>query len=191
MPAEAWQYNSGLEVARLFRMRLMFGGHLPMTGWDTYLHGRGRMHGKLLGMVTVADGHGGPFDIGELTTYLNDAVLLAPGMLLRLPTTWTAVDDHTFRVALSDEGRTVSADVTVNEQGAPTGFTTMDRFMDGPAGPKRTRWCTPVAGWTVAEGRVVPTSAAAEWIVPGGPLRYAELSLVSIRFDVAPAPPWP
>lgn len=190
MPADAWQYNSGLEVARLFWMRLTFGGHLPMTGWDTYLHGRGRMHGKLLGLVTVAHGHGGPFDIGELTTYLNDAVLMAPGLLLRLPTTWTGVDDHTFRVGLSDHGRTVSAEVTVNAQGAPMSFTTMDRFMDRPGGPKRTRWTTPVGGWTVVADRPVLTSASAEWTVPGGPLRYAELSLASIRYDVGPAPPW-
>lgn len=66
----------------MFRMRLMFTGVVPMTGWDTYRCGRGGMAGKLLGVYPVATGSGTPFDIGELTTYLNDAVLLSPGMLL-------------------------------------------------------------------------------------------------------------
>jgi hypothetical protein len=35
------------------------------------------MHGKLLGLMTVVVGRGEEFDIGELVTYLNDAVLIA------------------------------------------------------------------------------------------------------------------
>jgi len=34
-------------------MRIRFAHVLPMVGRDTYLHGRGRMLGKLLGLVTV------------------------------------------------------------------------------------------------------------------------------------------
>lgn len=40
------------------------------------------MRGKLLNVVAVPDGHGPKFDIGELATWLNDAVLVAPSMLL-------------------------------------------------------------------------------------------------------------
>jgi hypothetical protein len=68
MPLSASQYNSTVEVARLFRMRLVVGRVLPMWGWDTYRSGRGRMLGKALGVVTVADGSGPEFDIGELPT---------------------------------------------------------------------------------------------------------------------------
>jgi hypothetical protein len=41
LPLDAWQYNSGLEVARLFRMRLLVARVLPMWGWDTYRAGAG------------------------------------------------------------------------------------------------------------------------------------------------------
>ena len=40
--------------------------------------------------------------MSELVTYLNDAVLLAPSMLLALPVTWTAVNDSSFDLTLSD-----------------------------------------------------------------------------------------
>ena len=56
----------------------MAGGLLPMVGIDSYRDGRGRMLGKLLDTVLVADGQGEPFNVGELTTWLNDAVLMAP-----------------------------------------------------------------------------------------------------------------
>lgn len=51
MPMQAWQYSSALEPARMVLMRLRAARMLP-------LRGRGRMHGTLLGVVTVADGDG-------------------------------------------------------------------------------------------------------------------------------------
>ena len=53
------------------------------------------MPGKALGLglVTVADGAGPEFDIGELSTWLDDAVLLTPGMLLHPRTTREAAGE--------------------------------------------------------------------------------------------------
>jgi len=58
MPCEAWQYNTRLIPARIYYMRIDFAGVLPMFGVDLYQAGPGRMRGKLLGMITVADGSG-------------------------------------------------------------------------------------------------------------------------------------
>jgi hypothetical protein len=190
MPAEAWQYNSGLEVARLFVMRLRFARVVPMVGQDTYLRGRGRMLGKLLDRVTVADGEGYEFDLGELTSYLNDAVLLAPSMLLGPLTTWRGVDERTFDVSLTDGGRTVTGRVFLDERGAPVDFSTTDRFADLPSGLVRAEWRTPMQTWEVVGGRPVPGRFGAVWHLPDGPLPYIEGRLVpdSIAFNVAPPP---
>ena len=186
LPLNAWQYNSGLEVARLFRMRLLVARVLPMWGWDTYRAGAGRMLGKALGVVTVADGSGPEFDIGELTTWLNDAVLLASGMLLHPRTVWQATGDDSFRVAVTDAGRTVSAEVFLDEAGRPRDFRTEDRWADLPGGPVRAPWSTPVAGWTVVDGRPRMTGGAALWHLPDGEYRYAEMTLRSLDLDVPP-----
>ena len=45
-------------VARVFVLRVRFARVVPMSGKDTYLHGYGRMLGKLAGLITVADGKG-------------------------------------------------------------------------------------------------------------------------------------
>ncbi len=176
MSAEVWQYNTTAPIARLFWMRIdMGGGRLPMVGRDSYVAGRGRMLGKLFDTVVVADGQGEPFDIGELTTWLNDAVLMAPAMLLRSPVTFSEIDDSSFEVALTDAGLTVCARVMLDERGAPVDFTTEDRYADLPGGPVRTPWSTPVDGWQEVDGRPVPTRGSAVWHLPEGDFTYGVL----------------
>ena len=186
MPCDAWQYNSAVEVARLFRMRLTFARAVPMWGWDTYRGGSGRMLGKVLGLVTVADGSGPEFDAGELVTWLDDAVLLAPSMLLHPRTSWAGDDPDGFRVAVTDAGRTVRAEVLLDEEGRPRVVRTEDRWADLPGGLARTPWSTPVQGWTVVDGRPRPVRAAAVWHLPEGEFRYGELALAELALDVPP-----
>jgi hypothetical protein len=186
MSMDAWQYNSAIEVARLFRMRLWFAGIVPMWGWDTYRAGRGRMRGKVLNLVTVADGSGPEFDTSELTTWLDDAVLLAPSMLLHDRTTWDDAGENGFRVAVTDAGRTVSAEVDLDDEARPLNFRTQDRWADLPGGPVRAPWSTPVQGRTGVDGRWRMTGGAAVWQLPEGEFRYAEMSLAELTLDVAP-----
>jgi hypothetical protein len=189
MPAEIWQYNSAIEVARIFHMRIDFARVLPMVGRDTYLGGKGIMQGKLLGLVTVAHADGPETDLSELSTYLNDAVLLAPSMLLRPNTSFAPVDDRSFDVTLVDAGRTVTARVLLDDQGRPVNFTTFDRYADLKTGLVRAEWTTPVEGWQPDDGRFIFTRAHAIWNMPQGPLDYVDFSLSpgDLRYNVAPA----
>jgi len=188
MPAEAWQYNSALEVARIFVMRVRIAGVVPMIGYDTYLHGRGRMIGKLFDRFTVVDGQGVEFNIGELTTYLNDGILLAPSMLLGPNTTWTEVDARSFDVTLTDAGRSVTGRVFTDEVGAPADFSTTDRYAALPSGLLRAEWHTPVQSWHQNNGRALPGPMQAVWHLPDGPLPYIRGGFVpgDVEFNVTP-----
>jgi hypothetical protein len=188
---EVWQYDSGLVVARVFYMRLRFAGLLPVIGRDTYLEGRGRMVGRLLDLVTVIDGSGSEYDIGELVTYLNDLVLLAPSMLLGPAVTWEAVDDRSFDLSLTDRAQTVRGRVFVDDRGAPVDFETTDRFCEDPDEPRRlvrTRWTTPIAGFQPFDGRQIPTRGQAVWHPPQGAFAYVEFEFDPRRlaFNVPP-----
>jgi len=191
MPCETWQYNNRLAVARIFRIRIRFGGILPVVGRDTYLQGRGRMLIRLLDVFTIENAAGPEYDIGELVTYLNDAVLIAPSMLLVPEVTWGPVDAASFDVALTDHARTVTARVVVDERGALRDFSTTDRFCTDPDSPKRlmrARWITPIAGWEMIDGRQVPVGGQATWQLPRGPFTYADFRPVpgSLAFNLAP-----
>ncbi len=189
MPAEVWQYNSGIEVARIFHMRIDFASVVPMVGRDTYVGGKGLMHGKLLDLVTVAKSEGPETDMSELVTYLNDAVLIAPSMLLRPNTSFEAVDDHSFDVTLVDSGQTVTARVLLNEDGRPVIFTTTDRYADLPGGLVRAEWTTPIDGWQLDGDRWIFTRGSALWNLPEGPLNYMDFAVApgDVRYNVAPA----
>jgi hypothetical protein len=188
MPCEAWQYNSALAVARVFWMRID-AGPVTMLGRDSYLDGRGVMRGRLANLVTVAAGSGPEYDVSELVTFLNDAVLFAPSMLLRLPVSWAAAGDQAFDVTLTDRGHRVTARVYLDDHDLPCDFSTDDRYSDTPKGPVRTRWHTPVEGWRETEGRWLPSLGWAVWDMPDGPLTYAEFTFGpdDIRYNVAPA----
>src|SRR6516164_4731221 len=63
MRCEAWQYNNAPSVARLFHMRIVAAGVLPMTGRDAYASGRGRLLATLAGRVRLADSAGPETDL--------------------------------------------------------------------------------------------------------------------------------
>ncbi len=188
MPAEVWQYNSAVDVARIFHMRIDFAGVVPMVGRDSYLQGKGTMHGKLLGLVTVARSVGPETDLSELATYLNDAVLMAPSMLLRPNISFAPVDDRSFDVTLVDAGQTVTARVFLDEDGRPVNFSTTDRYADLPGGIVRAEWTTPIEGWVPDGERFIFTRGSAIWQLPEGPLSYLDfrMSPGAARYNVEP-----
>jgi hypothetical protein len=187
MPAEAWQYNSAVEIARVFVMRVRLAQVVPMVARDTYLRGRGRMLGKLGGLVTVVDGTGEEFDHSELVIWLNDAVLLAPSMLLGPAISWTEVDDQCFDVALTDRGPTVTARVFLDERGAPVDFRA-DRYATLPSGLVLAPWRTPVESWDLVPGRPLPGPALVLYDLPDGPYPYIQGRFVpgSVAYNVPP-----
>jgi hypothetical protein len=192
MPCEAWQYNSCLEVARIFHMRLRFAGVLPTYVRDLYVEGGGHMIGKLFDKLAIVDDESEKVTVGELVTYVNDALMFAPSMLLRSSTIWTPVDDSSFEVTASDHGTTVTARAFIDASGAMRDFETTDRFGEDPADRKaglvRTRWTTPVDGWTIVSGRPRPTEARAVWHYPSGDFCYVELTTdkMDLAFNLPP-----
>ncbi|MEJ7729638.1 MAG: DUF6544 family protein [Polyangiaceae bacterium] len=188
LPCHALQYNSAASVARIFQMRLRYH-HLPLLVRDTYLHGRGRMSARLFDTFPFVDESDERIATGELVTYLNDAVLLAPSMLLLLSTSFSEVDRDTFDVTLRDSGREVTARVFLDGRGGVTDFSTTDRFGNDPARTGkmvRARWSTPVRAWRWIGDLPVPASAVATWHFDSGDFNYADFALVSLEHDVPP-----
>lgn len=187
MPFDAWQFNTSSPVTRLIRMRIDVAGIVPMFGTDTYVGRTGRMHGKVLGLVTVADGTGPEFDLGELVTYVNDAALLAPSMLLTAGTTWRPVDDRSFDLTFTDGGNAVTARLFVDDDGNLVDFRTDDRWYAGTDPPTRTPWSTPIGGWTSSPaGRPFPAAGSAIWHRPDGDFAYARGAFDPSTFEVDP-----
>lgn len=192
LASEAWQYDSAVEVARVFMMKLRLASLLPVLVRDTYVDGVGRMRGRVLDAVGIVDVSDERIATGELVTFLNDAIFFAPGMLVGNPAvTWSENDDDSFALTLRDRGRAVSASVLVDSRGAAIDFETTDRFGEDPANPGemvRTRWTTPILSWGRAEGRPIATRGKAVWHFPSGDFTYADFAFspAHVHFDVTP-----
>jgi hypothetical protein len=80
--------------------------------------------------------------------------------------------------------------VSVAPDAAVTGFVTGDHwYADRSGSPVRTPWSTPVDGWQPApEGRMLPTTARATWLLPEGELTHAEVAFApgEVVFNVGP-----
>lgn len=185
--AESWQYTSAVAPARVYALRLDLGP-VPLFGLDTYASGRGRMIGRIGGLVKVVDGSGPELDLGELTTYLDDAVMLAPSTLLVPAVTWGAVDDTSFDVTITDAGLTSCGRVTLDEHDEAVDFVSSDRYADLPGGMVRAAWSTPRTVWVDPAGRTFSAGGRAVWHLPDGEYEYARGAFVpeSLVTDLPP-----
>jgi hypothetical protein len=194
MPVDAVQYDSRYPVARIFHMKARMKGLFPVLARDTYLHGHGHMLATLAHLLKIAEGSGPEYDVGELVTWVNDAILFAPSMLLGPDTRWSHIDAKSFAIAFTDSGRTVSARVRVDERGAPVDFQTLDRSLNDPletGHPLRAcRWSTPIDSWQLRDGKPLPTRGSATWHLATGEFTYAVFEPVadSLAFDGLPPP---
>jgi len=187
MPCETWQCNTVAPPARLFHMRIDFARVVPMVGRDAYVAGHGSMRGKLLGLFPVANGSGDEFDVGELTTWLNDAVIMCPSMLVVPAVSFAARDDHSFDVSCTDAGRTVTARVFIDDAGHPYDFRTTDRYADLPGGLRRAEWSTPLSGWREVNGHQLPARGSAVWKFDEGDFTYLEFTFADDAITYNPS----
>ncbi|HET7224555.1 MAG TPA: DUF6544 family protein [Candidatus Eisenbacteria bacterium] len=188
-PRSAWrtcsvrQSNTSQPVTRAFHIRMPASGRWFVTGDDTYARGRGRMRVRLFGRFPLADATGPELDMGELVTWLDDALLFAPSMLLAAPVTWLPVGGSAFDVTLEDAGQRVTVRVTCDAHGAPLEVSTTDRFVRDPyargAPWVRARWTTPVDGWAIVHNRPRPIGTRAVWHLPQGEFCYVEMDTSS------------
>jgi hypothetical protein len=128
---------------------------------------------QLFGRLTVLDGRGKEFDQGELLTWMNDAVFMAPSMLLNPAVAWEAVDSGTFDLVLSHKEQTVRGRVFLDERGAPIDFHA-DRYATLPGGVVLAPWRTPVNEWQTVDGRPFPGPFVAIYDLADGPFCYIE-----------------
>ncbi|OLT01344.1 hypothetical protein BJF90_32310 [Pseudonocardia sp. CNS-004] len=189
MPCDAWLFATAAEPARVFGMRRRGAGAWT-TRRDVYVRSRGRTYGDVLGVLPVVRDAGPKADTNQLVRWLCDAVLLAPSMLLGPATTWaTGPDPASFEVAVTDRGRTVSAQVLLDARGAAQEVWTDDRHADLPGGVERVRWHMQVDGWVEVDGRSRMTGASTTWDLLCEPFRYGELTLAALEQNAAGSRP--
>ena len=190
MRVNTLQFNSFIEPLRLFYIRADMMGLFSMVGSDIYQNGHGNMKGKLMRLGTIFDEKGEVFDIGELTTYLNDTFLMFPWALIHLKDrlTWNGANEGVIEVRFTDQGMTVGAELFFDDKGLLVNYITNDRFLNrNPNDPQkyiRTKWSTPVSDYKEFDGQLIPTYGQAFWHYDDIEFCYAKFTVGKVEFDV-------
>lgn len=156
---------------------------VPILVRDSYVGGDGAMRAAAAGIIPVVDQHGTPeMAAASLQRFLAEAVWLPTALLPREGLSWSAIDDTSARVTLTDGPTTVSLDVTFGPRGEIESMSTM-RYRDVKGTPVLTPWVGHHRDYERIRDMMIPTSGEVAWVLPGGPQPYWRGRLVAATFD--------
>jgi hypothetical protein len=159
-----------------------FAGMPLIRPHDEYTDGRGRMKVTLAGLFTLWDLEGDEMDQGSLMRYLNEMVWF-PTAFLGPNVAWSAIDDRSAHVSITDHGLTANATMYFDELGRPSDFVAHRYRHLGKGRFSLNEWATPFTDHGERGGFQLPVAGRAEWRLRSETLVYAELRLTSVEYD--------
>ena len=156
---------------------------VPVRVRDSYVGGVGSMRAAVAGLIPIVNQHGTPeMAAASLQRFLAEAVWYPTALLPRDGLSWSAIDDTSARVTLTDGPTTVSLDVTFGSRGEIETISTL-RYRDVKGTPVLTRWVGHHRDYQRLGGMMIPTSGDVAWVLPNGPQPYWRGRLISATFD--------
>lgn len=156
---------------------------VPVRVRDRYAGGEASMRATIAGLVPIVNQHGSPeLAAASLQRFLAEAVWYPTALLPRDALSWSAIDDTSARVTLTDGPTTVSIDCTFGSGGGIETISTM-RCRDVKGTPILTPWVGHHRDYTQLSGMMIPTSGEVAWILSNGPEPYWRGRLISATFD--------
>lgn len=168
---------------RLFFMTTRMNG-LPVTVLHDYTPEWAGMRVRAARLFNVVDRWGSDFARIESVTFLNDLCIFAPSALAGPAFAWTAIDDHSARVAYTVGPNTVTATLFFDGAGDLVDFASDDRADISAGGePQRMRWTTPLSDFREVAGRRLPGRGEAVWHREDGPFTYGDFTIRNVGFN--------
>ena len=181
LPLEAEQIFTVDPPGFAWRARFKMYGLSLLSAHDSYRDGQGHMLGKVAGLITLFDDRSEKLTQGTLIRYLSEMIWF-PVAYLGDNVTWTAVDEQSADVALSDHGRIASGRVMFDEQGRPTSFETM-RYMEAGGEYTLQPWRVVNREFGPRDGLNIPVRCDVSWILSEGLLTYGEFHIVEVAYN--------
>lgn len=181
MPMTAEQVFTTNPPGMVWNAKFKMYGLPLMRGRDTYKDGQGHMFGKAAGLFTIFDDRSEYLTLGTMTRLLSEMIWF-PTAYLSDYITWTAVDDHSADVAMTDHGRTVSGRMYFDDIGRPTTFESM-RYMGDKDTYTLTPWFTPNKEYGMRDGLTIPVLGHVGWRLPEGDLIYGDFAIDKAEYN--------
>ncbi len=181
MPMKAEQIFTVEPPGLLWQARFRMFGLPLMHARDMYKNGEGHMFGKAAGLFTLFDDRSEKLTLGTQIRYLSEMIWF-PIAYLGDHITWTAIDDRSADVALTDHGRTVSGRMFFDEFGRPVTFETM-RYREMNGEYVLAPWHTPNLEYGQRGGLNTPVRGEVYWIMPEGKLTYGDFKIIEVEYN--------
>lgn len=181
MPMTAEQVFTTSPPGMVWNARFKLYGLSLMRARDTYKDGQGHMYGKAAGLFTIFDDRSEFLTLGTMTRYLSE-IIWFPIAYLSNYITWTAVDDRSADVAMTDHGRTVTGRMYFDDLGRPTNFEAM-RYMGDKDTYTLTPWFTTNKAYGVQGGPNIPVLGHVGWRLPDGELIYGDFAIDKAEYN--------
>jgi hypothetical protein len=192
MTFSADQLNTVVPPQRFFLMNARMKG-LPVDVLHAFDRNGATMRVRLLSIKSMVNASGAELTRAETVTIFNDFCLYAPSALVDPSISWIPIDSRAAIARFTLGCNTISARLTVNDDGDLVDFVSDDRAIisaDGTFIPAR--WSTPVQDFAQFGAVRVARRAAAQWHPQSGPpWTYGEFRLTSIEYNVAQRAPDP
>ncbi|MCY3412112.1 MAG: hypothetical protein INQ03_10815 [Candidatus Heimdallarchaeota archaeon] len=185
----AKQFNYLPDPTRIFVMKAAMMG-ITMSARHIHHHGKGLFEVTLLKLKKLFSVSGPAIDEGDLTTFLNDLILIAPTGIFSLQDriTWEVIEDK-VHVYLEYEGLKVRAQLIIDGEGRLTNFISDNRYYDEKDDNNntvwiRSEWSTPILEYGERDSMYLPIRAKAQWKKQNGYLEYADFIIDSVETNI-------
>jgi hypothetical protein len=148
---------------------------------DSLSDGRGRMHVRVLGLLTVVDETGPEMDQGALTRWLNETMWF-PQVWATDAISWTPIDDQSAVGTVSAGGLSVEGEFRFDADDRFADFRA-DRYRSSDSDWEMTRWATPIVEHGRFGGVEVPARGYALWLLEENDLEYIRIRITDIRYE--------
>jgi hypothetical protein len=146
---------------------------------DSFLHGAGNMHIRLLDLLTVASARGPEIDQAAGLRFWSEA-LEFPEMAASPHLQWEEIDRDRARFTVAGASPAVSGVVEFDAQGLPVAVRSERYRIDGGRNVL-TPWSGLMSGWKDFDGRLFPSTWESIWHLESGLFPAVRMEILSVR----------
>jgi hypothetical protein len=177
------QYNFSEVPYRNFYMKGKMKG-LSFEGKENYIEGKGKMHIKLLNILSVVNLKNKEIDESALVTYLAECALIPSGFLNK-NIVWQAIDSNTVRATIIDNNNSISGIFYFNEIGELIKFVSDDRYYITTENIfVKMQWVAEMGNYRLMNcGFKLSSYLRATWKLPEGDFLYFDGQIKDINYN--------
>jgi hypothetical protein len=186
-PGQKWlsmvaeQYVTTTPPAFLWHTAIQSFPLVSISGTDRFSAGHGSMRIKLLSSIPLGNARGPEMDQGELQRYLLE-IAWYPTAWLSEAIEWQAIDAHSVKATIHQQGITASGVLHVNEQGQLTRLTA-DRYREEHGHYQLAPWTAQSDEYQEVDGIRIPTRSEVIWHLASGDFTWFRFKITQIEYN--------